>query len=251
MSRYKISGATVPTGPFTRGKVARFTGLQDEVLSHWTKEGLLVPINDASGPGRPKEFDQLEVQKAAVLKQMREFGCGIDALKWFASIVDRARVIAAESPLFPLHRIWELAHVRRSTDQFLEGKRVRVWDRVDGDLVDVPAQSLEEIALHHLNPGGGVEAEAAEVAAAVDIVKKYPTSLDFQAMLVGPAFTENYILDRRTNGIFLMWPTPKGWELYEDSDTNMSGLMKPPLAGIMIYVTRVMRDLWMIDDVLL
>lgn len=249
MARVRL--VEIPSGPFTRGKVARFTNLSDDVLSHWTKEGLLLPVNDATGTGRHKEFDQLEVQKAAVLKQMREFGCGIDALRWFASIIDRGRLIASESARFPLHKLWELGHLLSCYQSFLSGVRFRVFEEIDGDRVEVPARDISDIARSQLDPGGGKRVEEQEVAEAIRIVETYSSKLDLQAMMVASAFTPEYILDGNVNGILLMWPTPGGWEVFESSDANMSGLKNPPVAGIMIYITRVLRDLWSINEGLL
>jgi Predicted transcriptional regulators len=237
----------IPSGPFTRAKVARFADLSDDVLAHWTKEGLLQPINDASGTGRHKEFDQLEVHKASALKQMRGFGCNIDALRWFASIVDRGRMIAEESTHFPLHRIWELGSILSSYNYFLEGKHIAIPESIDGEFVEVPARGLEDIAQYQLR-GGEEKVNQEELADAIRIVMKYRSKLDYQAMKVGPSFSANYIVDPRVNAILLIWPTPNGWELYEDSDANMSGLRNPPVAGIMIYITRVLRNLWSIHE---
>lgn len=250
MSKYRL--VEIPSGPFTRAKVARFTDLSDDVLAHWTKEGLLLPINDATGTGRPKEFDQLEVHKAAALKQMRGFGCNIEALRWFASIIDRGRLIAEESVHFPLHRIWQLGSILSSYNYFLEGKHVAVPESIDGEFVEVPARGLNDIAKYQLHPGGDGDVLQDEVVDAIRIVQKYGSTLDYHAMKVGPSFASEYILDARVNGILLMWPTPSGgWELYEDSDANMSGLRNPPVAGIMIYITRVLRNLWSINERLL
>lgn len=238
-----------PEGTFTRSRIAKFTGLGDEVLSHWTKEGLLIPQNDqTSGAGRHKEFDLLEVEKAAALGKMRELGCGMEALKWFSSVFDRGRFLSTLSEFYPIDQLYSVAFAMRSYRQFLAGERVTYREPEFGD--DVPARNIDdclEIALS----GNGYDKEESEARRLVlrSIVQEYHSELDIHAANIMAHFTPESVLDSRVDSVLMIWQTPKGWDLYEDSACNLSGFMATnPLAGIVLFPTRLMRELWGIKE---
>lgn len=242
----------LPKGPFTRAKVGRFTSLSDDVLAHWTKEGLLLPVNESSGPGNPKEFDLLEVNKAAVLAHMRNFGCGVDTLKYFASLVDRGRRLATLSPYFPLGRLWYLASMYADYQSVLNGGRIDIYEEIEGSWVAAPARTLEDVVRKMLDEGAGKKHNEEEVAQAVAAVQQMDGEEDRKAASICDFFSIDSYLDRRVDAIVFAWPTPGGWKFYQDSDANMSGLQSQaglaPPAGILLYVSKILRRLWSINE---
>lgn len=232
----------IPTGPFTRSKVTRFTGLADEVIAHWTKEGLLRAISGDSGSGRHKEFDTIEVQKAAILSRMRSLGCGIDALRWFSEVIDIGRTIAVDLPTQRWGSFYKLGHVLRAYNRFLEGESVSYYVLEDGQGTRMTARSLDDILSDQLERHDFENGTAAVVK---QLTLRHHDDVKYtQAALLFDYLSPEHILDKRVDGIWLAWSTPRGWRVYEDTDVNMSELRNPPLAGIMIYVTRTLRDLW-------
>lgn len=237
-----------PQGPFTRSSLAKFTGLPDDVLSHWTKEGLLRPLNDdAVGAGRPKEFDRIEVQKAEVLSHMRSFGCGVDTLRWMAAIVDRGRVLAGSWFDYDINNVWELSFPIRSYRRFLAGEPVKFFDH-EADAY-IRARTIEDVLKPHLDGNGWDDDErASRLQNLKNIVAKHHEAIDLHAAEIFSDFSETRILDSRMNSVCLIWPSPLGWEMFSDSDFNMSGLNNAPPAGIILSITRMFRDLWGISN---
>lgn len=235
----------IPPGPFTRSRLVRFTGLTDEVVAHWTKEGLLRPMEQVEGSGRHKSFDSFEVQKAAILRQMRSLGAGIDGLRWLADVIDVARELPQQLPTLPTGSFYKLYHAIRGYRRLQAGESVQVfaWDEPGNDWFS--AKTLQDIVRNELERdqvNGPVEAElSAALMRGVD-----DDRVLYAASILDELMPEN-ILDYRFDSVWLIWSTPNGWHLFQDSDANLSGLKKPPLSAIIVFATRVLRDLWSIS----
>lgn len=66
---------------FTRIELRQKTGIPDDVLNYWMREGVLRARVGGEGRGNPRRFDYPEVMLAAILDQLRGFGLSVAALK--------------------------------------------------------------------------------------------------------------------------------------------------------------------------
>lgn len=241
----------IPEGAFTRSRVARFTGLSDDVLAHWTKEGLLLPSNDASGAGQHKEFDYIEVQKAALLGNLRNFGCNLDALRWLSSIIDRGRAIAAATEFWPAHRLWELRTPLEFYRRLLAGERVMITDFSNPDHDIVPALTIDDCMQSLLWDWKNESVDQDRLRESLRrILERFNSELDAAACELMPDLVPERFLDTRTDSAFLVWRERNQWQIFCSSEaSNLSGNDgNRPLAGIIVYVTRILRELWSVKS---
>lgn len=66
---------------FSRIELVQKTGIPDDVVNYWTREGVLRARVGGEGRGNPRRFDYPEIMLAAVLDQLRGFGLNVAALK--------------------------------------------------------------------------------------------------------------------------------------------------------------------------
>lgn len=76
----------MPDGPhlFSRLDLINKTGIPDDVVNYWTREGVLRARQGGEGRGNPRKFDYPEIMLAAILDQLRGFGLNVAALKGLA-----------------------------------------------------------------------------------------------------------------------------------------------------------------------
>lgn len=83
----KVNFASSPhrmaRGPdlFSRVELHRKTGIPDDVLNYWLREGVLRAREGGDGRGNPRRFDYPEIMLAAILDELRSFGLNVAALK--------------------------------------------------------------------------------------------------------------------------------------------------------------------------
>lgn len=75
---------------FTRQQLGVLTGIADDVLAFWLKEGLLIAQAGGGGRGKHRLFDYPQVHIAAVLNEMRGFGTNIGGLRSLAELLQQA-----------------------------------------------------------------------------------------------------------------------------------------------------------------
>lgn len=66
---------------FSRVELHRKTGIPDDVLNYWLREGVLRAREGGDGRGSPRRFDYPEITLAAILDELRGFGLNAAALK--------------------------------------------------------------------------------------------------------------------------------------------------------------------------
>jgi DNA-binding transcriptional MerR regulator len=233
------------SGPFTRSRVARLTGLPDDVLAHWTKEGLLRPADFVGGTGRHKEFSGEEVNKAAILAQLRALNCSIKTLRWFAGLIDRAYELGQLYEELPHHKFYLASSVAYLYEKFLKGEDVPVWMGCGDLVVRRSAGSLEDIVAS--------EWRELDKAASAELERLVKDTLDnpFDRLAISARsdLSAESITDARTRQVWFIWSEGDDWNVYSDSDENFTGISDFPKAGIVLHLSRILREIWEIPYV--
>jgi len=79
-----MASPTYPTQLFSRLQMKELTGLDDTALNYWSREGVLRPAEGGGGKGQHRRFAYAEINLAAILDQLRQFGVGLPALRRLA-----------------------------------------------------------------------------------------------------------------------------------------------------------------------
>lgn len=85
-----LMGYPPPDALFTRQDVGRLAGVPDDALSFWMKQGLIRRSDDGGGRGQHRKFTFLQVEVAALLKELRSYGVNVVALRIFAETLHTA-----------------------------------------------------------------------------------------------------------------------------------------------------------------
>lgn len=135
-----------PNIQFSRQQMSTATGLADDVLAYWLKEGIIRPTAGGSGKGSHRKFDFVQVHIAAILREVRQFGVNIASLREVSEILQRGVEICA-AHTFHRASFREAAYLAANLMAFERGEPVRILDVEDGNFR--PAASEEEIVHDH------------------------------------------------------------------------------------------------------
>jgi len=69
-----------PAQLFTRQQIAEMTGIDSSTLNYWMREGVLRASEGGAGKGSHRRFGYQEINLAALLHELRQFGIGTVAL---------------------------------------------------------------------------------------------------------------------------------------------------------------------------
>jgi DNA-binding transcriptional MerR regulator len=226
---------------YSRAQMATLTGLSDDVLAHWIKEGLLKPEVSAGGTGRHKAFGPGEVNKAAILGQLRSFNCSISTLRWFAALLDRAQELSARYQEIDPYKFYLIKYSVQLLREFLDGGPALLWVHGEGDApVERRAKSIREIL--DVNER---ELSESELAVYHQIVQNHVyNDYDLLALDVASDLAPTSISHPSVGQIWLTWPVDDGWKIYSDSDENLSGLRDWPHAAILLNISRIIKSVW-------
>jgi DNA-binding transcriptional MerR regulator len=72
---------------FVRQQIADLTGVDNSTLNYWTRENILRPAEGGGGKGQHRRFPYWEVNLAAILNEVRQFGANIAALRALADVM--------------------------------------------------------------------------------------------------------------------------------------------------------------------
>lgn len=126
---------------FTRQEMALLTGIADDVLAFWIKNGLLVASEGGVGKGSHRKFTGYQINIAGVLAELRSNGINIAGLRAFASELQRGTALCEKAECnFP--SIAEAMELRRKIDAFKRHEHVIVGG-IDNDRK--LANSMQEI----------------------------------------------------------------------------------------------------------
>ena len=66
----------------TSREVCRRVGVTYRVLDHWTRRGLVRPsITEAKGTGSQRRWAEIDVQRVAIVKLLRDAGIGLETIR--------------------------------------------------------------------------------------------------------------------------------------------------------------------------
>lgn len=224
----------------TRAAVAECTRLPDDVLAYWIKEGLLRPVVDSTGTGRHKFFSRVEVNKVGILANLRNFRCSIQSIRWFASLIDQANQWRGRYPDltgYQFHRASTLASMYR---RLLKGEEVKALGYGTGEYVVM--SSLDDLM------GIDQREHSAEAMASIRQIVQLAVDDQFaiKALKAAADIDEQQLFDYRYRQIWLAWPVGESWEIYSDTDENLTGIRDWPQAAIFLHITETLRSLWRI-----
>ncbi|SFK44057.1 MerR HTH family regulatory protein [Sphingomonas sp. NFR04] len=240
--RYTFTGKPMILDSFTRAQVSELTGLSNDVLAHWTKEGILRPADRSTGTGKHKFFRRREVNKVAILSKLREFHCSISTIRWLSERIDQAYAIHDACGGMDPYQLYSAPSITSYLKRFRSGlptrRRYRFYDS-DSDSI-IYAKSEEEIINRE-----DTELSEQEYDIFKRIIFERLDDDDAEIVLqIAADLSETAISHQSIRNIWLLWPESGGWKLFSDTDENLSGLRLSPPAAIYLHVTRVVRAVW-------
>jgi len=129
----------------TRQQLGTITGISDDVLAFWIKNGLLVATSGGEGRGSHRRFDGFQANIAAILAEMRNFGINLAGLRSFATRLQAATSLGKSAECNP----WafnDAGELFEKLERFSLGEDVDVVLEFEST---TKAKSVEEIHLHY------------------------------------------------------------------------------------------------------
>ncbi|MCW3796912.1 MerR family transcriptional regulator [Sphingomonas sp. BN140010] len=132
-----------PASRFTRQEFVERTRLSDDVLSFWSRRGLIVPEQGETGRGVHKRYHFSQLNIAAVLKVYRDhFGASIAVLSSLADLLQRS-VASFANTSQPVENWDSAAALADALEKFRAGRDVPVR-AYHGDEPDFLSLSIDE-----------------------------------------------------------------------------------------------------------
>jgi len=247
--RYETDTRYPVARQFSRQQVQEITGISDDVLGYWLREGLLVAIPSEGRKHRRFGFEQLHV--AVILNAMRSLGANISVLRAFAGAMQHGIVIATKSGLDheQLSRGIDLA---RSLNRFRRGEVVKVYR---DEWLTAPrhvARSME--AERPAKDEAGIVTDwltknhqEGDMAQAIPFMREL-TDAELFCLQLGLELTfPEYVEWRHPdyNYVWVAWLDSDGSpKVLSGEDSNLPIQPTPPLAAFYISVSRLVRPLW-------
>jgi DNA-binding transcriptional MerR regulator len=212
-----------PATTFTRQEIAERSGLSDDVLSFWSKRGLLVAAEGGEGKGSHRRYDAAQINIAAILAVYRDhFGANIAVMKSLSDLMQGA-VATFRKVALPIGEWVSIARIADDLHAFRSGRdvMVRVHNYDDPDY-----ESLEIDEKLRKRPA----ANEAEILAEFDRGTEAPMGVLIRtAERIGPGHVTDAMVARVIDGILIdpeyssgeMWllrQTGNGWDLRWGTD---------------------------------
>ena len=203
-----------PDTTFTRQEIADRTGLSDDILSYWSKQGLLVAIEGGEGKGSHRRYDGAQINIAAILAVYREyFGANIGVLKSLSSLMQRS-VATFRKVGLPLSEWTTVAALGTDLHDFRAGKPVLVrahdFDDPDYDDLEIHERLEKRPALNE-----------AEILAQYGARSDAPLAVVIRcAERIGPGLETEALVARLVDGILIdpEYVSEEMWLLRQDDD---------------------------------
>lgn len=124
---------------YTRQELAAVTGIDDTTLNYWMRENLICAAEGGAGRGSHRRFPFHQVNLAAILFQLKDFGIGLASLR---QIADRFNVAVAYMHGLGISRAnrEEIGDLLRLRKQLAEQGYITWWDFSDREKIfpDLP-----------------------------------------------------------------------------------------------------------------
>lgn len=111
---------------FSRQQFCERTGIADDVVAFWIKQGLVLPLPAAPRSHRRFSYEQLHI--ATVLNAMRSLGANIGVLRAFADALQSGFRVINENTALDYMKLRAAGALTLSLDRFSKGEAVRVFE---------------------------------------------------------------------------------------------------------------------------
>ncbi len=246
---------------FTRQQVAKLIGVSDDMLAYWLKQGLLVPTSGGDGRGSHRRFDFVQVNIAAVYRELRRFGVNVGALRSLAELLQGAAKLGATYNLHPSNYS-TAANLANKLRQFRNGEAVLIPRHKHGDdpppglrgrarsdwrMQDRSAETEDEVVEHVVGQWSDYDPVTAILAAAEGMGPNRDTEAHVYADLVSEARAPGY--SGAYSWLLALEPGEPcriefGFDGAKFFDTISAGSPEDFGSGIFIPVSGIFRRIW-------
>jgi hypothetical protein len=245
-----------PATLYARQEIADRTGVSDDVLSFWTKRGLLMAAQGGEGKGSHRRFAFPQVNIAAIYAVFRDhFGANVATLSSLAALFQRSVTAFERAPIYVGD--WDgAASLAQALSDFRSGKTVMV-DEHDIDDPDYDSLSINEKI--QKRPARN-EAEVIGTGRFSHTDTPFPALLRFAEALGPGRYQEARVAQALLGTIlaptymgdvcWLMRQTEDGWDIRDSSeDMNFSDINAGEFGpGVFIPVGSIIRKIWDMPD---
>lgn len=233
---------------FSRQQLQAITGVPDDVLGYWLKEGLLVAEHADDRKHRRFRYQQLHV--AMVLNGLRSLGANVTVLRAFAAKMQRGVKLAVETG-FTRGQLYAAVQLSAGVEKFRAGQVVELinpeWLNAkdhERDQFDhrYKATSEADIIADNDSLYGEYDPQPAnQFALSLSPFDRDSTEMYFELV------AQDYIEDRLEgyNWVWVAWIDANGEAKIatgEDANTPISRLL--PTAAFYISISKLVRGLW-------
>lgn len=225
---------------FSRQQVHERTGIADDVLAFWIKQGLLIPLPAERRAHRRFTYQQLHI--AAVLNAMRSLGANIGILRKFAAALQDGFVTWSDSGLEP-EALWPAISLCVSLDKLSRGERVEVQASADDYRRSLLATNESELIQGWLweQANEGVTLQLADFAKMLTIQEAH--QVKWALGLTEPSHLW-WTSETNRESAWIAWIDDAGNPQIADDDEVILDSETGPLAAFYIPIGRLIRRLW-------
>ncbi len=223
---------------FSRQQVHERTGISDDVLAFWIKQGILLPLPAEPRAHRRFSFEQLHV--AAVINSMRSLGANIGVLRKFSDALQEGFRLIHESQ-FDGHALFAAAGLVDSLDRFHSGQRVKIFDLARGPEEEEIAESPDDVVRSWM-ASDRQDGACAEVAAfSRSLSPAQGRSLYWARLLIDPSHLTHSSADSLR---WVAWLDEEYTPRIENANAWLLESGEGPDAAFYIPVSKLVACLW-------
>lgn len=223
---------------FSRQQVRDRTGVSDDVLAFWIKQGILQPLPAAPRAHRRFQFEQLHV--AAVMNSMRALGANIGVLRVFSDALQEGLKLIRESE-FDSDALGAAARLVNSLDRFSKGTEIKIYDAARDPENDELAKSEADVIRGWINSDSqdGASIELAEFVRSLS--PQQGRAISWARILIDHAhLTHTGAYGSR----WIAWLDENGAAQFEDTNAWVLESGEGPDAAFYIPVSKLIARIW-------
>lgn len=221
---------------FSRQQVQERTGIADDVLAFWMKQGLLVPLPAEPRAHRRFSFAQLHV--AMFLNSLRSLGVNVGVLRQFADLFQTG-LREAEAAELSASELSAAIRLNLKLAQFASGRPVRVRISADDWGKSGTAETERDIVQSWFWEESRDGASDAGAEYAQRISGSLGTAIDWALQLTS---AEHLMLEG--DNAWVAWQDASGIaRLAHDDEVSLHN-EDGPLGAFYVPISRLIRKLW-------
>lgn len=221
---------------FSRQQVQARTGVADDVLGFWIKQGLLLPIPAARRMHRRFGFEQLHI--AALLNGMRSLGANIGTLRKFAEGLQHGFELRRASP-FTDAKTRLATHFVERLHRYRSGQEVKVVPS-DGSATRL-ARSEADLVEQWI---AGFELDGADEALAAYALTLSPNDGRWLAGAINLIDPWHLTSTKHGAWVWIAWIDESGAAQFEEAEEVALLADDMPVAAFFLSVGKMIRALW-------